>query len=599
MQLQKKKINQNSISVERSNMVINNIILEEKHLYMQILLNAETIKKQEELNVLQNEKSNEQLSEAKVIWINAFVGLLRSGLKYDFIRNESTNIDIIRLTIDNIQFDCAAQELKNILKGQYDTIIDEHQNILYMKDVSMIDATSNAANSIDTKSEKEKELEREIQSLKDKAAKQKEKYLFEVNHDAMTGLYNKKAFVEDVNDLADKAFYVLSLDANELKRTNDTLGHAFGDKLLTSIANMIKEVFGERSYRTGGDEFYVISVDDTEENIINKITELKNKLASNSESGMTFSVSAGYAYATKDGNKQEAIEKADMEMYKDKKKYRIEHHYVDRRISNALSPEEIGSDDVIPDHIADEILESKKIEQEIQAEQEEEEIKFTFEDTEKSTDVIENDRDNNYEKYKDISTFVYDTYDITILAPGSSNGEPVKVLIAPLRVYKDNNHPEIMCMLVNKFGEVQRYVSEQNAPTLKIEFMDYELIVRGVFVNGKFSSYILPSGSTLAMGFSINTNAYVAQRSLNDELTHNGHILFEHEGYKFNVIPLSKTNDKNGIAHCFICVEKPDGAKSLVSTNPNAITLFEDNNISYRILTYWQDSMLCSEVMEE
>ena len=50
IQLQKKKINQNSISVERSNMVINNIILEEKHLYMQILLNAETIKKQEELN---------------------------------------------------------------------------------------------------------------------------------------------------------------------------------------------------------------------------------------------------------------------------------------------------------------------------------------------------------------------------------------------------------------------------------------------------------------------------------------------------------------------------------------------------------------------
>ena len=206
IQLQKKKINQNSISVERSNMVINNIILEEKNLYMQILLNAETIKKQEELNVLQNEKSNEQLSEAKVIWDNAFVGLLRSGLKYDFIRNESTNIDIIRLTIDNIQFDCAAQELKNILKDQYDTIIDEHQNILYMKDISMIDATSNADNNIDTKSEKEKELEREIQSLKDKAAKQKEKYLFEVNHDAMTGLYNKKAFVEDVNDLANKAF---------------------------------------------------------------------------------------------------------------------------------------------------------------------------------------------------------------------------------------------------------------------------------------------------------------------------------------------------------------------------------------------------------
>jgi diguanylate cyclase (GGDEF)-like protein len=582
-------------------MIINNIILEEKHLYMQILLNAETIKKQEELSVLQNEKRNEQLQEIKTIWNNAFVGLLRSGLKYDFIKNESTNTDIIRLTIDNIQFDCAANELKNMLKDQYDAIIDEHQNVLYMKDVSIMDSLNNNAElkSNDEKSEKEKELEREIQSLKDKATRQKEKYMFEVNHDAMTGLYNKKAFVEDINDLTDKAFYVLSLDANELKRTNDTLGHAFGDKLLTSIASMIKEVFGERSYRTGGDEFYVISIDDTEESIIDKVTELKNKLASNSESGMTFSVSAGYAYVTKNGDKQDAIEKADKEMYKDKKKYRIEHHYVDSRISNALSPEEIGSDDVVPDHIADEIIENKKIEQVIKAGQEEEEIKFTFENTEKEINTIENNSDSNYEKYKDLSTFVYDTYDITILAPGSSKGEPVKVLIAPLRIYKDNNHPEIMCMLVNKFGEVQRYVSEQNAPTLKIEFMDYELIIRGVFVNGKFSSYILPSGSTLAMGFSININAYVAQRSLNDELTNNGHILFAYEGYKFNVVPLSKTNDNNGIAHCLICVEKPDGTKSLVSTNPNAITLFEDNNTSYRILTYWQDSMLCSEIMEE
>ena len=36
-------------------MIINNIVLEKKHLYMQLLLNAEAIKKQEELNSIKKE----------------------------------------------------------------------------------------------------------------------------------------------------------------------------------------------------------------------------------------------------------------------------------------------------------------------------------------------------------------------------------------------------------------------------------------------------------------------------------------------------------------------------------------------------------------
>ena len=47
-------------------MIINNIVLEKKHLYMQLLLNAEAIKKQEELNSIKKENDIKELSEEEL-----------------------------------------------------------------------------------------------------------------------------------------------------------------------------------------------------------------------------------------------------------------------------------------------------------------------------------------------------------------------------------------------------------------------------------------------------------------------------------------------------------------------------------------------------
>lgn len=203
----------------------------------------------------------------------------------------------------------------------------------------------------------------------------------------------------------------------------------------------------------------------------------------------------------------------------------------------------------------------------------------------------------SFNKFKDVNTFIYDTYDLTVLAQGAENGDKIKMLIAPLKTYTDNNHPEIMCLLINKFGEIQRYASDELSPTLQVSFCDYEFIIRGMFVNGKFTSKIIPAGSTLAMGFSININTYVPQRSQNEELTNYGHLVFEHDGYIFHVVPMAKENDSNGVAPCFICIERPDKTKALVNTNENAITLFEDNGKSYQILTYWQNNLLCADII--
>lgn len=596
-------------------MIINNIVLEKKHLYMQLLLNAEAIKKQEELNSIKKENDMEEYSDINDIWIKSFIGLIKEGLKYDCIQMSDGN-KIIRLTIDNIQFDCGIDKLQEELGPLYNQTINDTVNITYMDNTVNFIPNSLSKNN-NEKSQKELELEKEIQMLKERAKKQKEQYLKEINYDSMTGLRNKKAFKEDI-ELLNCGCYFISIDANELKRTNDTLGHVYGDKLLTGIAENIKKIFGDYSYRTGGDEFYVILSDVTEDVVISKIKNLKDSLSSHSESGMTFSVSSGYAYSENKDDRQNSIEEADRQMYKDKQEYHSKHYYPDSRLGD-----DISSDDILPepienkqDDIEEEIVfddintdntdkninvKQKNNTQSDKKDMREQRNRLNIPNNQKeskeSVKEVTPKYNYSFNKFKDVNTFIYDTYDLTVLAQGAENGDKIKMLIAPLKAYTDNNHPEIMCLLINKFGEIQRYASDELSPTLQVSFCDYEFIIRGMFVNGKFTSKIIPAGSTLAMGFSINVNTYVPQRSQNEELTNYGHLVFEHDGYIFHVVPMAKENDSNGVAPCFICIERPDKTKALVNTNENAITLFEDNGKSYQILTYWQNNLLCADII--
>lgn len=596
-------------------MIINNIVLEKKHLYMQLLLNAEAIKKQEELNSIKKENDMEEYSDINDIWIKSFIGLIREDLKYDCIQMSDGN-KIIRLTIDNIQFDCGVDKLQEELGSLYNQTINDTVNITYMDNTVNFIPNSLSKNN-NEKSQKELELEKEIQMLKERAKKQKEQYLKEINYDSMTGLRNKKAFKEDI-ELLNCGCYFISIDANELKRTNDTLGHVYGDKLLTGIAENIKKIFGDYSYRTGGDEFYAILSDVTEDVVISKIKNLKDSLSSHSESGMTFSVSSGYAYSENKDDRQNSIEEADRQMYKDKQEYHSKHYYPDSRLGDDISSDDIlpepienKQDDIEEEIIFDDIntdntdkninMKQKNNTQSDKKDMREQRNRLNIPNNQKeskeSVKEVTPKYNYSFNKFKDVNTFIYDTYDLTVLAQGAENGDKIKMLIAPLKTYTDNNHPEIMCLLINKFGEIQRYASDELSPTLQVSFCDYEFIIRGMFVNGKFTSKIIPAGSTLAMGFSININTYVPQRSQNEELTNYGHLVFEHDGYIFHVVPMAKENDSNGVAPCFICIERPDKTKALVNTNENAITLFEDNGKSYQILTYWQNNLLCADII--
>ena len=86
------------------------------------------------------------------------------------------------------------------------------------------------------------------------------------DHDALTGLYNRRRFEEELDrHIAHGRRYgmggaLLLLDLDDFKRVNDEFGHRAGDRVLTGVAVVLRHRLRESDIvaRFGGDEFAVL-----------------------------------------------------------------------------------------------------------------------------------------------------------------------------------------------------------------------------------------------------------------------------------------------------------------------------------------------------
>jgi len=145
------------------------------------------------------------------------------------------------------------------------------------------------------------------------------------SHDTLTGLYNRAYFEEEMKRLERSRLFpvsVIMVDVNGLKRTNDTLGHAAGDELLTRTAHVLRSVFrGEDVVaRIGGDEFSVLLPGTTHLAAGYAVARVRDALADHNETarGIPLSFSIGYASAEKGEPLVAALNEADREMYREK-----------------------------------------------------------------------------------------------------------------------------------------------------------------------------------------------------------------------------------------------------------------------------------------
>ena len=161
-----------------------------------------------------------------------------------------------------------------------------------------------------------------------------EKLRFMSFHDALTGLYNRAYFEEEMARLEGSRLYPVSIiccDLDGLKQINDQFGHDAGDRAIKGAAKVLSHhTFRKEDVvaRIGGDEFIVIlpNVDlDENQSIIDRIDLGINQFNSSlidDDLYRPISLSLGYA-VIKGGSLAEGYKKADQAMYKNKQKKKM------------------------------------------------------------------------------------------------------------------------------------------------------------------------------------------------------------------------------------------------------------------------------------
>lgn len=142
----------------------------------------------------------------------------------------------------------------------------------------------------------------------------------QASHDPLTELNNRRAFERKLNNIIkeqDVLYSLCFIDLDYFKTINDTCGHAAGDKILVSVARILKS--NVRIYdtvaRLGGDEFAILikgcSLDKVLE-IANKIKEDINQLTYKCDDEITsLSASIGVSPKTKQSTITELLHSAD------------------------------------------------------------------------------------------------------------------------------------------------------------------------------------------------------------------------------------------------------------------------------------------------
>lgn len=184
------------------------------------------------------------------------------------------------------------------------------------------------------------------------ARKKAEAYLeFLGKHDVLTKLYNRSFFVEELNRLERKAIRpvtVVVADLNGLKNANDQWGHAMGDALLRRAGEVLGKAVDKPSCvaRIGGDEFVFMLPgmdEDSGQTVIDEVrrlTEINNQFYPS----LPLSFAMGAATARSSDRLEDAVRRADLLMYGEKRRFHAEHNAYYRRQRIALEADAAGDD---------------------------------------------------------------------------------------------------------------------------------------------------------------------------------------------------------------------------------------------------------------
>jgi diguanylate cyclase (GGDEF)-like protein len=155
------------------------------------------------------------------------------------------------------------------------------------------------------------------------------------DQDHMLPLLNRRAFVRELTRyIAFTGRYntpasLIYFDLNHLKATNDSLGHAAGDAVLTQFSNVLLAHVRESDCvgRLGGDEFGILLSHATQEQALKKADVLANAVQAQPAAWNGHSIPVSFAYGAfelKSGDNADlALARADEAMYAQKRASKI------------------------------------------------------------------------------------------------------------------------------------------------------------------------------------------------------------------------------------------------------------------------------------
>lgn len=156
-------------------------------------------------------------------------------------------------------------------------------------------------------------------------------------HDPLTELYNRRRFIEIMNQSIDEAkkqhskIVLMYIDIDHFKEINDTFGHDFGDELLKLFAKRLKVIVRSRDVlcRMGGDEFLVLLKGITHNQdyleVVERFQQRFQEPYKIKGQKVLVSCSIGISIFPEDGSSSEVlISHADQTMYKKKKNQNLE-----------------------------------------------------------------------------------------------------------------------------------------------------------------------------------------------------------------------------------------------------------------------------------
>lgn len=141
--------------------------------------------------------------------------------------------------------------------------------------------------------------------------------------DELTNLHNRRGF-EELTVLEERrcrryghSACALVVDLNDLKKTNDHLGHRAGDELISRAAEAIRRAARNTDItgRVGGDEFQIIAIECDESGGMQLVDRLRENLTQ-----LRVSAAIGMACRSSVGSLEGALMMADARMYHDKRR---------------------------------------------------------------------------------------------------------------------------------------------------------------------------------------------------------------------------------------------------------------------------------------